>query len=497
MWLAALCLYVKRPPLLGTCETPTVGDLCKSFQLRIPIDDVLKGCDAPEPYDCAHLAEKYGIPTGDGHCVTRDFEWLPRYSQGTNPQAPTQNLKNALLPQWHHNRDRVHSGLRRSLRDLPILGNKDHLSLSVMAAIQSFYGDLLTNTPRTHHLSHVKKQLRQLPSSWVTGWLDKGTSALCAGCKNFWYPRFKKAFFQPPKRFSELLRTPTPADASEQAFRYIVSGAKSFLPSDTGTPDDTRLQPDLCARLRERVENAREGVPEKYHMSREFVDTWRQALNECDTKLKRYVANTMPPARCPTPKSNRGFTKGLKGPYRLRNSGDTPPLIEPLFAPLLPNPTVCTHPPVYAGPATQDVAISGPVVLRDLSEYVIPHVHRNTSCDHRGTQRVKALPAPNCQLLLKYKSQESAAPPGIKIREVLTYACHPFQKLCKLMGRALTLLWKTAVDVLGSRELIAMPHMVHTVKKWLSQVNTSQPAGAGMPFWTEMDVKEMFPEIPK
>ena len=120
-------------------KTPTVGDLCKSFQLRIPTDDVLKGCDTPEPCDCAHLAEKYGIPTVDGHCVTRDFEWLPRYSQGTGPQALTQNLKNALLPQWHHIRDSVHSGLRRSLRDLPILGNKDHLSLSVMAAIQGFY----------------------------------------------------------------------------------------------------------------------------------------------------------------------------------------------------------------------------------------------------------------------------------------------------------------------------------------------------------------------
>ena len=63
----------------------------------------------------------------------------------------------------------MHSGLRRSLRDLPVLGIKDHLSLSVMAAIQVFYVDVLANTPQSHHLSHVKKQLRQLPSSWVTG----------------------------------------------------------------------------------------------------------------------------------------------------------------------------------------------------------------------------------------------------------------------------------------------------------------------------------------
>jgi hypothetical protein len=109
------------------------------------------------------------------------------------------------------------------------MGNKDHLSLSVMAAIRDFYQGLLANTPRTHHLSHVKRQLQQLPASWITGWFDKGTSALWAGCKNFWYPRFHKAFFQQPKRFTELQRAQSPADASEQAFGFIVSGAKSFL----------------------------------------------------------------------------------------------------------------------------------------------------------------------------------------------------------------------------------------------------------------------------
>ena len=202
-------------------KTPTVGDLCKSFQLRVPTDDVHSACNTPLPCECAHLAEKYGVPLVDGHCVTRDFTWLSDYSAGADPAALTQNLKNALLPQWHRVRDEVHSNLRKTLRDIPILSNKEDLSLSVMAAIQGFYQNLVTTTPTTHHLSHVKKQLKRLPPSWVTGWFDKGTSALWAGCKNFWYPRFQKAFFQQPKRFSELLRTPSPADASEQAFRYI------------------------------------------------------------------------------------------------------------------------------------------------------------------------------------------------------------------------------------------------------------------------------------
>ena len=198
------------------------------------------------PCECAHLAEKYGILMVDGPCVTRDFGWLSEYSAGTDPTALTQNLKNAQLPQWHCIRDEIHSDLRRTLRDIPILGNKDNLSLSVMAAIQGFYKNLLATTPTTHHLSHVKQQLKRLPASWVTGWFDKGTSALWAGCRNFWYPRFQKAFVQQRKRFSELLRTGSPADASEQAFRYIVSGAKSFLSQKPDPSCDAQLHPDLA-----------------------------------------------------------------------------------------------------------------------------------------------------------------------------------------------------------------------------------------------------------
>ena len=143
------------------------------------------------------------------------------------------------------------------------------------------------------------------------------------------------------------------------------------------------------------------------------------------------------------------------------------------------------------------VVISGPVILRNQSGNVKPQMPHHTSCGHRGTARSRALPAPSCQLLLKYKSTERASPPVIKMREVLTYACHPFQKKCKLMGRALTLLWKMAVDVLKSRELIAMPQMLHTIKQWLSHVDKSPSTGTGEPFWTELDVKEMFPEIPR
>ena len=366
-----------------------------------------------------------------------------------------------------------------------------------MAAIQEIYQGLLANTPRTHHLSHVKRQLQHLPASWITGWFDKGTSALWAGCKNFWYPRFHKAFFQQPKRFTELQRTQSPADASEQAFRFIVSGAKSFLSKGDEPWSDVHLHPDLGTRLSDRVQMAKGEIPKKYAMSKEFQETWKQALNACDTKLQSYITRADPSNRVSNCKSNRQYTKGLRGKYRPHSPDEPPPLITPLHAPLEPDPAVCSPPPKYAEPEAQGVPISGPVIVRDSACYETPTVSYHTTGGRHGKARCRALPAPNCQLLLKYKSSECASPPVIKMREVLTYACHPFQKICKLMGRALTLLWKMAINVLKSRELIAMPQMLHTIKTWLSRIDVSRATGTGLPFWTEMDVKEMFPEIPR
>ena len=39
--------------------------------------------------------------------------------------------------------------------------------------------------------------------------------------------------------------------------------------------------------------------------------------------------------------------------------------------------------------------------------------------------------------------------------------------------------------------------MLHAVKKWLSTMNKNGMEYPSTPFWTEMDVKEMFPEIPR
>ena len=372
-------------------NTPTVGDLCKSLQLRVPTDDVHSACSTLLPCECAHLAETYGIPLVDGHGVTRDFKWLSDYFAGTHPAALAQNLKNALLPQWHRVRDEVHSNLRKTLRDIPFPGNRDDLSLSVMAAIQGFYQNLMATTPTTHHLSHVKKQLERLPPSLVTGWFDKGTSALWSGCKTSWYPRFQNAFFQQPKRFSELLRTPSAADASEQTFPYIVSRARMFLSQKPDPPFDARLEPGLVERLTDRVRRARGDVPENYNTSQDFRETWQQALDACGGKLLRYADGSAPqhPSRASPSKSNRCYTKGLKGRHKPCLPDGPPNLIAPLSVPVLSDPVTCESRPVLTGSTVQNVTVSRPLILRDHSCFNVPKVVSPTPHTRHKKNRVE------------------------------------------------------------------------------------------------------------
>ena len=164
--LTALKAYLVSRITLVRQKKPPLGDLCKSFQMGIATVDVHKTCDVPMPCECAHLAEKYNIPLVDGHW---DFEWVSEYSTGTDPTALTYNLKNALVPQWYYIWDEIHSRERKTLREIAIFRNQDNLSIFLMVTIQGFYQNMPATTPKTHHLSHGRHQLKRLPASWVTG----------------------------------------------------------------------------------------------------------------------------------------------------------------------------------------------------------------------------------------------------------------------------------------------------------------------------------------
>ena len=61
---------------------------------------------------------------------------------------------------------------------------------------------------------------------------------------------------------------------------------------------------------------------------------------------------------------------------------------------------------------------------------------------------------------MQFKSKERASPPLVKFREVLAYAAHPFPQVGKLIGRALTVFWKSVVQWLELREMIATSEML-------------------------------------
>jgi|Transcript_41104 hypothetical protein len=116
-------------------------------------------------------------------------------------------------------------------------------------------------------------------------------------------------------------------------------------------------------------------------------------------------------------------------------------------------------------------------------------------CRERNTTTTghRKCPAPNSQYLVKYKSHECDVPPIMKGREVVTNAAHALKPLCSLMGRALTQLWKLAIKVLGPREIIAMKDLLGPIRQWVGAIADR----TGDFQWLELDIKEMFPEIPR
>ena len=119
--------------------------------------------------------------------------------------------------------------------------------------------------------------------------------------------------------------------------------------------------------------------------------------------------------------------------------------------------------------------------------------HSTTENDGEANTRPRLnhLPCLDCQLLVKWKSDEHATPPVVKGREVLTCVLHPLKPATSLWGRALTLFWKEVVTVLGPKEIISMSSLLHCVRDWTKNCDVSETWD-----WVEYDIREMFLEIP-
>ena len=65
--------------------------------------------------------------------------------------------------------------------------------------------------------------------------------------------------------------------------------------------------------------------------------------------------------------------------------------------------------------------------------------------------------------------------------------------MCSLMGTALTILWKPSIKLLQPNEIIAMKDLLGSVRTWVQNIQELP----GDFQWLELDIKEMFREIPR
>ena len=127
---------------------------------------------------------------------------------------------------------------------------------------------------------------------------------------------------------------------------------------------------------------------------------------------------------------------------------------------------------------------TNPVLLMTVEAYCRERTPEQARCE--------ICPAPNSQYLVKFKSHECHDPPVIKGTEVVTKATHALKTLCSLMGRALTVFWKVSITFLKTNEILAMKHLLGSVRAWVQKIQKLP----GDFQWLELDIKELYPEIP-
>ena len=77
-----------------------------------------------------------------------------------------------------------------------------------------------------------------------------------------------------------------------------------------------------------------------------------------------------------------------------------------------------------------------------------------------------------------------------KIRELAAHHKHPWKKVSRKIGRALTIFWHKVVSLLGSHEIVGMGDILG----WARKVEGRMGRGGT---WLELDLCEMFMSVPR
>ena len=539
--------YVRRVTRVVAYPLPTCVSFFRSFRVVGSTDSAIHDhLLHPIPCDCMTLHQKTGVPLVQGHVMTRSFDWMAALQPPLDPRVFKQCLKNAVLPTWAKVGDGAYESLKKTLDQVPGLLHRDKSTLiaRIMSFVQTLYHCAKSQVSVVHHERYIRSQLDATPSNLIFGFFDKGSTVLWAACYNLFIPNLIANFFQSPHRFTELLRCDNPFNASLNTYTWLTGSlSRFFFPErkQHPTPPSAHLTTKMHNVLSEQPTLKARGIT----LSKGFKALLEQELKTANRRYhtflrKHFGTGTVAPSKkrkCVVVHLTKGCKRrrGLQQdqPTAPAHTGHTTVLRVSRPAPRVFSVTYFTVFSVIASflnpQSLWNLLCTSKMVLWHtgqrllmsttrltpwrlvyarihsvfdmLEPPVVSNVYGLLSSDAcpRYTaptppkSAAKCISTPNAQLLFKFKSKERALPPVMKYRQVLAYAAHPFPRIGKLMGRALTVFWKLVVKHLKPREMIAMTDLLKFVRTCVDQA--PRPRKNQSRVWIEFDLVEMFPNI--
>ena len=294
------------------------------------------------------------------------------------------------------------------------------------------------------------KSLNLLPCFIVPSILDKSPQTPISVCARFWTSAYYKTFLSSP-RYEEVLRF---ADRNDAGISCLWHLTDSMCMSVFGQP--SRFSKLMGASpLSPAEQQSAFALSVKHRASRALKNRISTILDARCDKLKKWLSpqcsqDTLSAfsthALVPLPELKR-LCKARCPASARKTPTVTRPLIDQRMRPSRP---VCT-PPQYSKP----------------------------------------LPVPKCKLIPKHKWREDVPGSKLKVREVIDHSGQPFKSVCRHLGRCLTLLWKHVCSKPEALESVSMENL-HSFVLNLSHLEVSRDAE-----WVELDLMEMFPNVPR
>ena len=472
-----------------------------------------------------------------------------------------QNMKNAVVPSLKSLKHDLVDSLRSLATSLPDHQTSvAHKCIADIASTcATTYHALASSHPKTVYEPYIKKHGQRLPDGIVCTVLDKAPQVPIFCCANVWRHIHSTTFLQ-SGRFQELSRFPTHRDAQcwlyweladsislsvrgEYCAFSVLHGVSPLPAKDLALAYQTYLSYPSSPHMKRNLSPLLDGCctklklwgPSASQLLAPGAPTTTALLHRAELKALANHTTLLPDPSLPTPTQNPGADPppqrgqsarrgrapcrptipplrrvSAAGVTQRRRSGRPPPILaldEQICA--LERAVIHssgegrTHnPETPARPHPMHRFLNATAIPNDVPADITmssgvsrkppPKPPESDRPKPRSYHRATRFGVPDAMVMLKHKFQECTPQAKIKVREVIRHGGNPFKRVAKLMSRCLSVLWKFVTAHHSSIEIMAM----HELRGFVEMLRESQAPHSGS-FWGELDVEEMFPNIPK